>query len=468
MKNQTLAGRLTVLFILMWLLGAGLTRAAGTPEETQRIAEQAYVYTYPLVLMDVTRRQMTNAPAGKYPSRAPMMQFVHLREFPAADFKEVVRPNFDTLYSLAWLDLRKEPVILSVPEVKDRFYMLPMLDMWTDVFAVVGSYGTGTAAGRYAIALPEWKGKLPAGVNRIDAPTPFVWILGRTQTNGPKDYEHIHSIQDGFTIVPLSAWGRKYSPPAFVKDPTVDDVTPPLVQVQRMPGKEYFTYAMNLVRLHPPHITDMVMVNRMRRIGLDPATFVWEKLPEATRKALDLAAKAAHEEMQAYTPRLGENVNGWQVMTKSVGVYGNDYLQRATIALIGLGANPYEQAVYPLNIVDSEGKVPVGGKKYVIHFGRNELPPVNAFWSLTMYDKEGFQVANPLNRFAIGDRDALRFNPDGSLDLYIQHESPGKDKESNWLPSPASGPLGMTLRLYGPRQAVLDGSWKPPVVQRVK
>jgi hypothetical protein len=156
------------------------------------------------------------------------------------------------------------------------------------------------------------------------------------------------------------------------------------------------------------------------------------------------------------------------MIVKSIGVYGNDYLQRATIALIGLGANPYDQAVYPLNIVDENGKVPTGGKKYVLHFDKNSIPPVDAFWSLTMYDEQGFQVANPINRFAIGDRDAIKFNKDGSLDIYIQHTSPGKDKESNWLPSPAKGQLGMTLRLYAPKQSVLDGTWAPPYVKEVK
>jgi len=459
---------LTACAVMAGLLGASALQAAVSPKETRRIALQAYVYTYPLVLMDVTRRQMTNFPAGERPGRGPMMQFVHMRQFPEAHFKEVVRPNFDTLYSLAWVDLRKEPVILSVPEVKDRFYMMPMLDMWTDVFSVVGTYGTGTAAGNYAIALPGWKGELPKGVQRIDAPTPFVWILGRTQTNGPKDYEYIHTIQDGFKVVPLSSWGKPYTPPPFVKDRTVDDETPPLVQVQKMSGKEFFTHAMKLMKLQPPHVTDMVMVNRMRRIGLDPATFDYDKLPKETRAALDGAARVAHDEMKKYMARLGDNVNGWQVITKSIGVYGNDYLQRATIALIGLGANPAEQAIYPLNTVDNEGNVPVGGKRYVIHFSKDGIPPVDAFWSLTMYDEEGFQVANPLNRFALGDRDALKYNADGSLDIYIQHDSPGKAKESNWLPSPASGKLGMTLRLYAPQQSVLDGSWKPPVVQVVK
>lgn len=447
-------------------LWAAPVHAALKPQEVERIALQSYLYLYPLVLMDVTRRQMTNMPDGEMPGRGPMMQFVHMREFPSADFKEVVRPNFDTLYSLAWVDVSREPVILEVPEVKDRFYMLPMLDMWTDVFAVVGTYGTGTDAGKYAIVMQGWQGTLPEGVERIETPTPVFWILGRTQTNGPKDYDHVHRIQDGYRIVPLSAYGGDYTPP-FKKDPTVDDKTPPLEQVQKMDARTFFSYAMALMRIHPPHVTDMVMVSRMKRIGLSPEGFEYDHLPEATRKALEKAAAVGHEEMKKYVPHLGRNLNGWQVITKSIGVYGNDYLQRAAIALLGLGANPYEQAVYPLNLTDADGNVPEGGKRYVIHFEKDEIPPVDAFWSLTMYDEAGFQVANPIDRFAIGDRDALRFNADGSLDLYIQHESPGKDKESNWLPSPAKGKLGMTLRLYAPRQSVLDGTWKPPVVKPV-
>jgi len=378
-----------------------------------------------------------------------------------------VRPNFDTLYSLAWVDVSKEPVILSVPAVKDRFYMMPLLDMWTDVFAVVGTYGTGTDAGEYAVCLPEWQGTLPKGVKRIDAPTSMFWILGRTQTNGPKDYPYIHKIQDQYRLTPLSRYSKTFKP-AFRKDPTVDEETSPLVQVGKMGGKAFFTYAMALMKRYPPHITDMVMVSRMSRIGLVPENFNYDRLPADVRKALDNAARNGYREMRRYIPFLGQDVNGWQMTTKSIGVYGNDYLQRATINMIGLGANPYEQAIYPLNTHDRNGKPPMGGKKYVMHFTRKDLPPVEAFWSITMYDEEGFQVANPLNRFALGDRDDLKFNPDGSLDIYIQHASPGKDKEANWLPSPASGKLGITMRLYAPKQRVLDGQWKPPYIEEVK
>ncbi len=456
-------------FAAAWMASGPVAAKADTlgKEETQRIALQAYLYTYPIVLMDVTRKQMTNEEAGKSLSRGPMMTFTHLRTFPPGDFKEVVRPNFDTLYSLAWVDVGKEPAILSVPAVKDRFYMLPMLDMWTDVFAVVGTYGTGTDAGEYALCLPQWRGKLPEGVTRIDVPTSVFWILGRTQTNGPKDYEHIHKIQDGFKIKPLSYYGKPFTPP-FKKDPTVDDRTPPLTQVENMDAKTYFTYAMALMKKYPPHITDMVRVSRMKRIGLDPEHFDYDKLPAGVKTALESATKASHPTMRKYISRIGYSANGWQMTTKSIGVYGNDYLQRATVNLIGLGANPYYQAIYPINITDENGNVPEGGKKYVMHFDRDSLPPVDAFWSITMYDEDGFAVPNDIKRYAIGDRDDLKYNRDGSLDIYMQHTSPGKDKESNWLPSPAAGKLGLTLRLYAPKQKVLDGEWSPPFVREVK
>jgi hypothetical protein len=171
--------------------------------------------------------------------------------------------------------------------------------------------------------------------------------------------------------------------------------------------------------------------------------------------------------MQDKIPTIARVTNGWAMNTDTMGVYGNYYLKRAIVALIGLGANQVDDAIYPFNISDADGKPVMAENKYVLHFEKDELPPVGAFWSLTMYDAEGFQAANPLNRFAIGDRDALKFNSDGSLDLYIQNESPGPDKESNWLPAPKSGKLGMTLRLYAPKPQVADGRWNPPAIKRV-
>ncbi|WP_294951119.1 DUF1254 domain-containing protein [Sulfurovum sp.] len=456
--------------VLVTLFAASLQLNASSAlekEELDRIALQSYIYTYPLVLMEVTRKQMTNMPLGENPNRGPMMQFTHIRTFPNAKFREVVRPNFDTLYSLAWVDVSKEPVILSVPEVKDRFFMLPMYDMWTDTFAVVGTYANGTKAGNYALCMPEWKGELPKGVERIDATTPMFWIIGRTQTNGPKDYDYIHKIQDGYKLTPLSYFtaGKPFKP-VFKKDKSVDDVTPPVKQVEKMDAKTFFTMAMKLMKTNPPHATDQVRLDRMKRIGLTPDGFYYDKLPKEVKAALERATAKSHDVMREYASRLGSIVNGWQILTKSVGVYGIDYLQRATTAFYGLGANPYYWAFYPLNVTDKNGKVPTGDKKYVIHFDKE--PPVDAFWSVTIYDKDGFPIDNPMNRYAIGDRDNLKFNADGSVDIYIQNTSPGKEKESNWLPSSAKGVISLVIRMYGPKQVAIDGKWQPPYLEEVK
>jgi hypothetical protein len=436
--------------------------------EARAIGVEAYVYLYPLVLMELTRRHATSVPAGTRPGFGPMGAFSHIREFPPAEFRSVVRPNFDTLYSSAWLDLTGgEPVIVSAPDTDGRYYLLPMLDMWTDVFAVPGKRTTGTGAGSFAVAPPGWSGGLPDGVRRIDAPTPFVWIIGRTQTNGPADYGAVHRVQDGFTITPLSDGGRDPAPADGQPDPSVDLDTDPLHQINGLSGRDYFGLAGDLLRLHPPHRTDWSTLARLERIGLRPGTrFEHDALDPAVRDALDTAPAEALALMRTTLPHLARVTNGWQMNTDSIGVYGNFYLKRAIVAMAGLGANPPEDAVYPLCLADADGRPLEGEHDYVLHFERDELPPVDAFWSVTMYDAEGFQVANPLDRFAIGDRDDLTYNADGSLDLYLQHESPGPEREPNWLPAPR-GPLGVTMRLYGPAQEALDGRWNPPAVRRV-
>ncbi|MFO0888835.1 MAG: DUF1254 domain-containing protein [Isosphaeraceae bacterium] len=459
------------LAMTMALALARPVAAAAEPiseSEARILAVEAYLYCYPLVTMDVTRRQLTGVEAGKMPGRGPMNAFAHVRTFPDASFREVVRPNFDTLYSTAWLDLTGGPVVVSAPDTGGRYYLLPMLDMWSDVFAVPGKRTTGTRAARFAVVPPGWRGELPEGAERIDAPTPYVWVIGRTQTNGPQDYAAVHKVQDGFTITPPASPVSTPRSIATEATPAVDLKTPPLRQVNGMSGTAYFRYAAELMKLHPPHITDQPIVARMRRIGLrvgeslDP-----ERLDPAVRTAIEAAPAAALDHMKSKTPTLARIVNGWQMNTDTMGVYGTYYLKRAIIAMVGLGANLPEDAIYPMCVADADGQPIDGGNRYVLHFSREALPPVDAFWSLTMYDAEGYQAANPLNRFAIGDRDRLSYNADGSLDLYIQHEDPGAHKTANWLPAPR-GPLGLTLRLYGPRAEALDGRWNPPAVTRIK
>ena len=458
------------LSIMLCVCGIGNLGAAPTPEEAYLIGMEAFVYFYPIVSMDVTRRQMTNVEPGKVFGRGPMNTFTHTRSYPAVDFKDVVRPNFDTLYSVAWVDLTREPVIVSAPDTAGRYYLLPMLDMWTNVFAVPGKRTSGTAAVHFALVPPGRQGdRLPEGVQKIESPTSYVWIIGRTQTNGPGDYSAVHKIQDGYRLTPLSQWGKTPVPASFKIDPTVDMKTPPLVQVNRMSAKAYFSYANELLNMNSPQYTDWSMVTRFKRIGIERGkTFSWDSLDSKVQDALSKGAADGLKAMYAKIPTIGRVVNGWQMNTDSIGVYGNYYLKRAIVAMIGLGANQPDDAVYPLNIADADGQPVKGQNKYILHFSKDELPPVEAFWSLTMYDEDGFQVPNPIKRYAIGDRDRLKFNADGSLDLYIQHESPGKDRESNWLPGPASGTLGLTMRLYAPKMPAIYGKWAPPAVQKVE
>jgi hypothetical protein len=437
-------------------------------DEAQAIAADAYVYFYPLVTMDVTRRQMTNLESGKKPGFGPMNAFHHVREYPPADMKVVVRPNFDTLYSIAWVDLTRGPMILSLPDTAGRYYLMPLLDMWTDAFAVPGRRTTGTQAGHYAVVLQGWRGALPQGVERIDAPTPYVWIIGRTQTNGPGDYAAVNKVQDGYTLTPLAEWGgaQRTSRETFTPDPTVDMKTPPMEQVNAMSGAAYFKYAAELLKLHPPHVADWSIVARLKRIGIEPGKGLdFDKLAPAVRNALEKAPASGLKLMQWKAPTLARQANGWSMNTDTMGVYGDYYLKRAIVTMVGLGANPPEDAIYPMCVGDAEGKPLSGDNKYVLHFSKEELPPVGAFWSVTMYDVAGYQVANPINRFAVSSWMPFAYNADGSLDLYLQRDNPGAGKEANWLPA-GTGPMSVLMRLYAPKAEALNGRWNPPAVKK--
>jgi hypothetical protein len=439
-----------------------------TEGDAQSIAVDAYVYLYPLVTMDLTRKQLTNMAPGKGVFGGPMNMFVNVEAFPPADFKAVVRPNFDTLYSSAFLDLTKEPVVVSVPDTGGRYYLLPMLDMWSDVFASPGWRTTGTQAANFLITPRGWNGNVPANVTQIEAPTPYVWIIGRTKTDGPADYDAVHKIQAGYKVKPLSEWGIAPKPIEVKLDPGIDMKTPPKTQIDTMPAGQYFAYAAELLKLHPPHPTDQPIVAQMKRMGIEPGkSFDIGKVDPVVRKALEDAPLAAQKLMEWKLPTLARVTNHWSMNTDTMGVYGNYYLKRAMVAQIGLGANLPEDAIYPINLADENGVPLDGASSYAIHFDKGATPPVNAFWSLTLYDHEGFQVANGLNRFALSSWMPFKYNPDGSLDLYFQNESPGTDKEVNWLPAP-KGPFNLTMRLYGPKSDALTGRWDPPPITRTR
>jgi hypothetical protein len=335
--------------------------------------------------MDLTRRQSTNVELGKEIGKGPMNTFSSFPAYPVADNKLVVRFNFDTLYSPAWLDLTKEPVVISAPDTNGRYYLLPMLDMWTDVFASPGWRTTGTHAGNFLITPPGWSGDVPSGIARISAPTPYVWILGRTKTDGPADYDAVHKIQAGYKVTLLSQWGKSAVPPTVTIDPTVDMKTPPKLQIDAMPAEKYFTYAAELLKIIPPHITDQPMIAQLKKIGFEPGkSFDLNKADPVIQRALADARGEGQQLMAWAVPTIARVANGWSMNTSTMGVYGNWYLKRAVVAQLGLGANLPEDAVYPYNLGDETGKPLDGANKYTLHFEKAETPPANAFWPITL------------------------------------------------------------------------------------
>ncbi|MFM0278777.1 DUF1254 domain-containing protein [Paraburkholderia sediminicola] len=447
---------------------APVAQAAVSQEEATDIAREAYIYAYPLVLMEMTRRFSTNVADTRRFGKAPMNQFASVPAFPDDKFKAVVRPNADTLYSILWFDVSKEPMIVRVPDSGGRYYLMPTLDMWTDVFDSAGKRTTGTGEQLLAIAAPGWQGKLPANVTLIHSPTAIGWMIGRTQTNGKPDYNAVHQFQAGFKATPLSQWGKAYQPPAGNINPAWDISTPPVVQVEKLDPAAYFALFTELTKLNPPHANDYAILNRMRRIGIEPGKpFAFGSASPEVQQALTEGSAAAQKEIQVRFKEIGVATHGWRTNLTTIGTYGTDYLGRAAVAFAGLGANTVEDAVYPTAVTDADGQPFNSDKAYVLHFDKDQIPPARAFWSLTMYNEEQFFAANSQNRYAIGDRDPLKYNPDGSLDIYIQRQSPGADKESNWLPAPANGAFTMNLRLYWPKREVLLGQWSPPAVKRL-
>src|SRR5215831_13980419 len=431
------------------------------------LATDAYIYGYPLVTMEMTRRVITNVakPEGTH---APMGQLIRLREYPNASYRDVTAPNADTLYISAFFDVGNEPWVLSIPEMKDRYYLMPMLDGWTTVFQVPGTRTTGTAAQTYAITRADWSGTLPAGVKQFKSPTNIVWLIGRIYCTGtPEDYAAVHKLQDECKLVPLSAYGKPYTPPEGKVDPSIDMKTAVRDQVNRMDAVAYFTLLAQLIKTNPPSTADAPALAKYAKIGLVPG-----KDFDASKLRADFAKRIPEVAFDRIMLQLKINkdvkeINGWSYITKT-GLYGTDYLMRALVTAIGLGANRPQDAVYPTSLKDAEDRSYDGTSKYVMHFAKGGLPPVEGFWSVTMYNAEYFFVANPINRYSISPRQNLKSNPDGSVDLLIQHASPGANKESNWLPAP-TGKFILMLRLYWPNESppsILDGSWKPPAVEK--
>jgi hypothetical protein len=439
-----------------------------SPAEAKAVAQEAYVFGLPLVYIALQLETQTSVakPEG---GRAPLNQFAHYREFPDAANKQVVGLNVDTLYSFANLDLAAEPVVLSVPPIGDRWWLMQVIDAWNDVPAAPGARTVGGTGGHFALVGPNWRGKLPDGLKGYRIDTSLCVIGGRTYTAGKADYEAVHKIQDQYKLTPLSKWGTDYTPPATVAvRPGVDVKTPVPVQTFKMPAEQFFGRLCELLVNNPAREADAPVMARIAKLGIKPgATFKMGAFDADTRKAIDEGVIAGQQAIRNGESKMGEMVNGWQV-ARDLGRYGTRYTYRAVWTFFGVGGNLVEDALYPLALVDGDGKQLNGGNKYVLHFAKDEIPPVDAFWSLTMYGEDSYLVENAIHRYALGDRSKCKYGDDGSLTLYLQHDSPGKDKEGNWLPAPQNDVFKLALRLYRPKEAVANGTWKPPAVRRVK
>jgi hypothetical protein len=438
--------------------------SASPDSATIQKLKAAYAFGVPLVLVDLTRRKLVNA---DNPHHGFENSFTHLSFFPDASFKLVVRANADTYYSTAFLDLTKEPITLSVPDTKGRYYMMPMMDAYTNVFASPGKRTTGTAPAVWLITGPQWTGAVPAGMQQIKAPTNMVWILGRTQVNSREDGQQVVvPLQKQYVLAPLSQYGKPFTPVASAGDSSVTHGDPNSI-LRAMPIDVFFNYLNQLMVNNPPSAADAPAMAQFATIGVKPGgVFDLNQFDPAVRAfAARIPAGFAALAVQIFsTPDTKHN--GWKISTAQIGNLGTDYKARAIVAYNALGANLPEDAIYPTCAVDADGQPFTGANNYVLHFDKGETPPVNAFWSLTLYDQEGYMVANPINRNAIGDRSGLKPNADGSLDIYIQHDSPGPEKEANWLPAPADS-FNLLLRIYWPKEEVLHGGWIPPAVQRL-
>ena len=436
------------------------------PEELQRIAEEAYLYAYPLVLMEVTRRVVTNVPMVTR-GRAPMNAFNHARTFPTHRFTAIVRPNADTLYSSLWYDVSKEPLIVNVPDSNSRYYVLTALDMWTDQFSATGTRTTGNGKQILAFARHDWKGQLPDGVEIIRCPTAHGWLLVRSQTDSAADYANVHVFQDGFSATPLSNVGRTVPLSPAPVDPAIAKVPPPM-QVDAMTPATFFSIFADVTAMNSPHANDYPVIQRMRQLGLRPGQkFELASQTAAVQLACASASTSARERIRSAGKISGVPGNGWRINLTAMGTYGTDYVRRAAVAKYGLGGIGVEDAVYPNAAADSDGRPLDSALRYAMHFAKPDLPPARAFWSLTMYDQKQYFTENAIGRYAIGDRDPLVYNSDGSLDLHIQRDNPGAGLSANWLPAPQSGRFSMNLRLYWPETRVLDGAWFPPPIRCV-
>lgn len=445
--------------ILVAVLSTVQAQSAVDPTTQRARILQDYIYGYSPMAMEATRALLTAVPDNiTVPGIAPINQFGYRTTLADPEEQLIIRPNADTLYTSAWLDLSREPMILHVPDTAGRYYLMPMLDAYTNEFASIGARTTGTGAGNYAIVGPDWRGNLPTSVSGVAyAPTNTVWIIGRTLVRGQADLADAVAVTRQFLLVPLSAY-PSFLQTANYTPPTGVSVTPPNPDFVGLP-------VTNSPGFSKPEFFDVLAAYSLQ----NPPPF--DQLAEASALVLDGffrqaqlnsdIVKQANDAFASELPSIGVNENGWILNLKG-GNYGTDYLLRSTLTRFGFGTNIAADAVYPSANTDITGAPLTGTNSYVIHFAPGQTPPAHGFWSITAYNQQGFLVPNPIQRYAVGSETGLTPNADGSIDIFLQNTPPAT-LHTNWLPTP-TGPFELTLRIYWPDQSVLNGVWMPPPI----
>lgn len=425
---------------------------------------QAYVWGYPVVISEKRSRlgMASSEEIVPHKLRGPLNTLVSAKELLTPDFENVQSPNNDTLYTTAWLDLSDGPLVYHIPDMAGRFYTYQFIDAYTNNFFYVSQRTYGFQEMDFAICGPGWAGQLPQGVTRVDCPTPTVFVIGRLGVSGPDEVPAVHALQERMSLVPLKHYSQAEYKPETVK------LAKPARNYDGPLG--FFEELGDRIVQNPPPPQDYGLMGLFKEIGLTvDHGFDADILSEPMKRGLERALQDGEAVIAAKAKSMGREVNGWQLAPVAPEYFGNDYPYRAAVGWQSMYVNDPIEAYYPGVYADGDGQTLDGSKHgYVLRFEAGQTPPVNAFWSTTMYDLEKrLMVANPINRYSIGDRTAgLQYGEDGSLEIYIQHQSPGPDKESNWLPAP-NAPFYMLLRMYLPQIEILNGQYEIPAVQRV-
>lgn len=444
-------------WIIALALGLSLPAAQADIDNYQArtLAQEAYVFAY----ASAEHNKVLNAIAAKLPFN---VLYSEPRLFGPGDDK-VVSPNNDTFYSRALLDLRSEPQVLSVPAIKERYFSFQLVDMRTNNLDYVGTRATGNDGGRYLIAGPDWQGELPAGFSGlIRSPSRLVFLLGRTEVKGEADQAAAAEVLKGYALQSLSKAQGLPAPAALAK------IQLPVYHDSKQGRAEELFASFNaLIALHEWTPAEQQKLARYAQIGISAGSDF--SPPAALAEAIAAGAEAGREQVSTASSQLSLEKHGWFSSPANVGKFGEDDLTRAAVAWRYIYANDPAEAIYPIALNDAQGQALDGRSAYRLHFAAGQLPPVDSFWSLTLYDgQRQLLVDNPLKRYALGDRSAeLRYDADGGLTLFIQHDAPKEALRSNWLPAP-QGPFNLILRLYLPKQSALNGDYQPPAIKAVK